>query len=131
MSAGKNGGPAFPDPGRTQSAKQREVLTDTGMTLRDYFAGQALIRLTGADPDGIHSGEILAMCCYRLADAMLAERTPAPALAVTYEEMAAALREAGRHSLNVLAASQDSWDYVSAAASEKAIHALAARLDAK
>lgn len=46
--------------------------------LRDHFAGQAMIRLTGADPDGIHSAGMSATLSYRLADAMLVARA-APA----------------------------------------------------
>lgn len=45
----------------------------SGMSLRDYFAGQALdqaSREVWAD----HKPEDIARRCYRLADAMLAER---------------------------------------------------------
>ncbi len=81
MSAAINtGGPAFPDPGRAQSAKQREVLTDTGMTLRDYFAAKAMQPLiagrnwsqfTGSDEELIAQW---AKSSYAMADAMLAAR---------------------------------------------------------
>lgn len=43
-----NGGAAFPDPGRAQSAKQREKLTETGMTLQDYFVAHAPFTLQDA-----------------------------------------------------------------------------------
>ncbi len=72
----KAGGCAFPDPGRAQSAKQRENLTETGMSLRDYFAAkvmQALIsnaHLLKADM----GNEMIAASAYKMADAMLAER---------------------------------------------------------
>jgi hypothetical protein len=77
VSARDNGGAAFPDPGRAQSAKQREVLTDTGMTLRDYFAAAALQGFIAC-----HSGmdvctpdpQQAAGRAYEYADAMLAER---------------------------------------------------------
>lgn len=58
MSDSKNGGPAFPD----------------GMTLRDWFAGQALAGFA-AHPDN-HNWlqKEIAGDCYDWADAMLAER---------------------------------------------------------
>ncbi|NLZ11092.1 MAG: hypothetical protein GX086_07150 [Alcaligenaceae bacterium] len=37
-----DGGPAFPDPGRGQSAKQRDLIGNPGMSLRDYFAAKAM-----------------------------------------------------------------------------------------
>lgn len=51
--------------------------TEFGMTLRDYFAGQALAGLLAAD--AIYSGktdqrDTLAADAYATADAMLAER---------------------------------------------------------
>lgn len=68
--------PAFPSPGLQWASDARFEDRD-GMTLRDYFAGQALIRITGADPDGVHGPDILAKCCYALADAMLKAREEA------------------------------------------------------
>lgn len=72
----ETGGPAFPDPGRAQSAKQREQLTDVGMTLRDYFAAKAMPQLISLcqDGDGAWSHDVVAQNAYALADAMLAER---------------------------------------------------------
>lgn len=73
----KTGGAAFPDPGRAQSAKQRETITETGMTLRDYFAGEALIgMLTQAAAMNRESPpcELASKVAYRYADAMLLER---------------------------------------------------------
>lgn len=75
-----DGGPAFPDPGRAQSAKQREVLTDTGMTLRDYFAAKAMQGwLSSYGPDDKHpatagDADFVAQRSYAMADAMLAAR---------------------------------------------------------
>lgn len=47
-----------------------------GMTLRDWFAGQALTGLlAGGTPDDAH---VVARCAYFVADAMLAERTTTP-----------------------------------------------------
>ncbi len=71
------GGAAFPDPGRAQSAKQREALTETGMTLRDYFAGQAVAGLLAQRlpaHQGEDGAETVAQDAYIVADAMLAER---------------------------------------------------------
>jgi hypothetical protein len=45
--------------------------SEEGMTLRDWFAGQALIGLLG---EGRWAAKILAEHAYRTADAMLAER---------------------------------------------------------
>jgi hypothetical protein len=46
------------------------TMVQPGMTLRDYFAGQALAGMLA------HQGECdsQAAACYRIADAMLAER---------------------------------------------------------
>jgi len=73
MSAAKGGGPAFP---RIRSYVDTFGFVhqeSDGMTLRDYFAGQALAgMLAGADswPDS----KITANAAYCVADAMLAER---------------------------------------------------------
>lgn len=51
-----------------------------GMTLRDYFAGQALASIPIRSWDDIGSGDALiaawAKCAYAVADAMLAARSP-------------------------------------------------------
>jgi hypothetical protein len=58
-----NGGQAFPS---------REY---KGMTLRDYFAGQALAgEIIATLPTNDREACALAGLCYRIADAMLAER---------------------------------------------------------
>jgi len=57
----KTGGSAFP------ALDAREFLS--GMTLRDYFAGQALASLAGEQ-----STTATVEYCYELADAMLKER---------------------------------------------------------
>lgn len=69
--SGRDGGPAFP------STTDYTPKLRAGMTLRDYFAGQALAGLiankrhisldTGPDGD--------AVWCYAVADHMLAERS--------------------------------------------------------
>ena len=56
-------GPAFPCP----------EYGDTGMSLRDYFAGQAMAGQL-ADPDGEIDPKLIARWSYAYADAMLAER---------------------------------------------------------
>lgn len=73
MSAPINdGGPAFPHLHNTcQRVNESEMFP--GMTLRDYFAAQALTGLL-ANPDGGSSIGEVARCAYRYADAMLAAR---------------------------------------------------------
>jgi len=71
-----NGGAAFPDPGRAQSAKQRAQLTETGMSLRDYFAAKALQGLYAGGKANEHASDAtLAKWSYAMADAMLAARS--------------------------------------------------------
>ncbi len=74
------GGPAFPRPVSGNPDHD-------GMTLRDWFAGQALSGMTGAGTEfmnalckrakerGISEEELGAKMAYVLADAMLAERS--------------------------------------------------------
>ena len=68
------GGAAFPRPvghyphvGCTYSEQQ------SGMTLRDYFAGQALMSLNWRDTGKLYATD--AEMCYQMADAMLAARS--------------------------------------------------------
>ena len=58
-------GPAFPN-----------YHDSTGMTLRDWFAGQALADLAAVDTagDGKVDAGAVAQLCYQLADAMIAQR---------------------------------------------------------
>lgn len=84
-----NGGPAFPETRYGGHSNRHPVDQEPGMTLRDWFAGQALAsgkaRETLPDYDldalfgrlrtGIRREEILAAEAYRIADAMLAERS--------------------------------------------------------
>jgi hypothetical protein len=73
MSAPINdGGPAFPVADTVHSTGQVQY-GFTGMTLRDYFAGQALAGAL-ADPTCDLSPIELAKIAYREADAMLAAR---------------------------------------------------------
>ncbi len=82
-----NGGPAFPTPWHNDgdmnnSAPDGAVIPPggihhlSGMSLRDWFAGQALAGYL-SDPDIVTTGEAvkaIAKAMYRVADAMLEER---------------------------------------------------------
>jgi hypothetical protein len=65
MSALKDGGPAFPYRDRYP-----------GMTLRDWFAGQALAGLLASK--GYHERSVAATDAFNLADAMLTAREATP-----------------------------------------------------
>ncbi len=74
MTPVKDGGPAFPHQRQMVNADTYAEITQGGMTIRDYFAGQALAGLSltlnnHADP------EYIAKLCFSAADAMLKERT--------------------------------------------------------
>ena len=70
MSKVNDGGWAFPWPEPTGT----EVRQFPGMTLRDWFAGQALVGLVISDPSGMKGDEKLAQWAFMLADALIAER---------------------------------------------------------
>lgn len=70
-----------PFTGKDIPAGQTESYIDTGMSLRDYFAGKALASYLLADVStlasyepGDKAGQTLARKCYQVADFMLAER---------------------------------------------------------
>jgi len=66
MTDDRTGGPAYPVPMNNW---------DHGMTLRDYFAGQALAIVMGRfKHDHEPSDEDIAMYAYFIANAMIAER---------------------------------------------------------
>lgn len=87
-----NGGPAFPQPNHLiETSRGREEargwMNDSGMSLRDWFAGMALQGLLSKLPVIDQTGEFgvkvldkiaynndVADSCFQLADAMLAER---------------------------------------------------------
>lgn len=77
-----DGGPAFPSMGTMESdrvdAPNYTVRGPGGMTLRDYFAGQALAgELASQTADSVwkaSNANILAKRCYTFADAMLEQR---------------------------------------------------------
>ena len=75
MSNTNTGGPAFPAGERFEGVDGWH--TEPGMTLRDYFAGQALasVNLGIGVTDDFYSRT--AKHCYALADAMLAAREAA------------------------------------------------------
>ena len=76
--SGQSGGPAFP--GHYWCSIACRLESSGGMTLRDYFAGQALHdaariaaeRMNIASGNSFHEG--IARCAYMIADAMLAKR---------------------------------------------------------
>ncbi len=74
MSKVDDGGSAFPKPGfyfDEPAGERRKYLPENGMSLRDWFAGQAL-----ADCMGFHGGaKEAAKAAYEIADALLAHRT--------------------------------------------------------
>ena len=65
------GGPAFPVPYPCEHG---------GMTMRDWFAGQAIASIPLRSWDHMGEGKELidawAACAYKIADAMLAQRSP-------------------------------------------------------
>lgn len=72
----KDGGAAFPEHKMIHDKTTGELLAlscNGGMTLRDYFAGQALVELNFGNVCNL-TDEFLASRAYMLADAMLAER---------------------------------------------------------
>ncbi|MCL2609791.1 MAG: hypothetical protein FWD94_07820 [Treponema sp.] len=71
MEERKDGGAAFP---LGISVEGEEIPCNYGMSLRDWFAGQALVGvLAGLKPGEYPYGEIVRSC-YLLADAMIWQR---------------------------------------------------------
>jgi hypothetical protein len=77
--------PAFPVTGFMVDASGAlcgETVRATGLSLRDYFAGQAIIALTAGcpitDDDASWCHPLIAEDAYKLADAMLTVRTKQP-----------------------------------------------------
>ncbi|WP_227171073.1 hypothetical protein [Enterobacter hormaechei] len=74
-----NGGPAFPHLRKPVAPGVEQVITDGGMTLRDYFAAKAIgVMELPTDYVGIKETEESykrwAQKAYRMADAMLKAR---------------------------------------------------------
>lgn len=77
--ATNDGGTAFPSHVTTNSKGVDVVAWKKGMTLRDYFAGQALVgQLAGRAPNVAVDAGVAATCAYIFADAMLAAREAKP-----------------------------------------------------
>jgi hypothetical protein len=79
----KDGGPAFPSAVVLDEMGTKIWADDYGyggMTLRDYFAGQALAGVLAsnaevkASRDQVARTSMIAIACYQVADALLAER---------------------------------------------------------
>lgn len=69
-----DGGPAFPQATMTGTFNDQPLVeTYGGMSLRDWFAGQALAGLLAGDDEG-GTWEKWALSAYNAADAMLARR---------------------------------------------------------
>jgi len=75
---GHNGGPAFP-----YNFPPDNPFGGEGMSLRDWFAGQALVWVASmpaaalneaAKEQGMTEAEVMALAAYDVADAMLAAR---------------------------------------------------------
>ena len=69
----KDGGAAFPS-ARKVRVGQLMTAGHAGMTLRDYFAGQALVALLARQDSTLESAKVVAPACYEIADSMLAKR---------------------------------------------------------
>jgi hypothetical protein len=79
-----DGGPAFPSGRMDQYGPQGEAIRqgycEVGMSLRDWFAGQAIAHLSQPLVAAMHNGalpptsEEVSKICYQLADAMLTAR---------------------------------------------------------
>jgi hypothetical protein len=69
-----DGGPAFPHWETKVSDQYRQHY---GMTMRDYFAGQALAGICASGPSEHWTDIHIASETYRIADAMLAAREEA------------------------------------------------------
>lgn len=80
MSTTNNGGPAFPH--SVKNWNDHLLHEQHGMTLRDYFASQALMGLIANVETANQASATLARDAYHLASAMIAERA---ALAIAEE----------------------------------------------
>lgn len=69
-----DGGPAFPRPYFEHPTNGEYSLAQEGMSLRDYFAGQALVGIIASEVENRTPSEIVAKRAYELADAMLKAR---------------------------------------------------------
>ena len=80
MSNNKTGGPAFPCEDIVERNEKGqlhgELISSTGMTLRDYFAAKALQGLLSCQSEetGFYQAKNAAQEAYAMADAMLEAR---------------------------------------------------------
>jgi hypothetical protein len=72
MANANDGGPAFPAPAVARTDMTGSDVT-SGMSMRDWFAGQMLPRIGSGWPNDENKA-LLARRCYEIADAMIAER---------------------------------------------------------
>lgn len=78
MSEKKSGGPAFPELGNVGYKSEWE--SESGMTLRQYYAGQAMVGIIAnfhnidkSDYPNMPGGKMIAAMAYDIADAMINE----------------------------------------------------------
>ena len=74
-----DGGQAFPSPAIYTPAGDQITYPEMGMTLRDWFASQAMIGLQSSARDGLNyptkeGSKFSARSAFAIADAMLEER---------------------------------------------------------
>ena len=73
-----DGGPAYPQGHPEMTIAGQSVKETQGMTLRDYFAGQALANDNVEDHQSAAWAERVAAQAYAIADAMIAARKGGP-----------------------------------------------------
>lgn len=81
MNTKNDGGPAFPRAGSTGTWEQHQSLCESGfantkqdgMSLRAYFAGQAMQGICASSPGNEWTDERIAKDAVALADALIAE----------------------------------------------------------
>jgi len=73
-----DGGSAFPQPAKHYDDGSSSIPPNNGMTLRDWFAGQALAGLVLHNDYGARSDDEIANGAYAYADAMIAAREVKP-----------------------------------------------------
>lgn len=84
MAEVNDGGPAFPAPSVYGDENHGHTMLERGeygMSLRDYFAGQALagyLAMFSGPESSLPSADVCAEMMYRLADAMVAARNKCP-----------------------------------------------------
>lgn len=72
-----DGGPAFPVPSVSWKGAESVAIETHGMTLRDWFAGQAMTGFIAASTGRDILAKLDARMCYQMADAMLTVREEA------------------------------------------------------